>query len=291
MRVCVGDVSLFVEVVGTKLEVAAETVVERPTVVLLHGGPAWDHLTLLPEFSALSDVAQLIFYDHRGLGRSDPGDRATWTLSQWAEDLNRLITVLGLGKPIVFGQSFGGMVAQQFAVDYPDAYSGLILSSTAARIDLEGIVATFKRLGGEPLSTLARAFFTGADPSARDKFLVEGMPFYTRNSAPIGARSPFKPDVLDHFFSATGEAHRMDFRGRVRSIVAPTLIIGGDSDPVVPASAIFELAESFAPGVATAKIFDHCGHGPTRDQPEQALQIMRGFIAGLDAGSTMRDIL
>lgn len=278
MRVTVGDIALFVETVGTKLRIEDGTVVEKPTIVLVHGGPAWDHMLMLPDFGVLSDMAQLVFYDHRGLGRSDVSTRDTWTLEQWAADLHDLIETLGLDRPIILGQSFGGMVTQRFALDYPDSYSGLILSATAARFNLPEVVETFRRLGGEPLAALATAFYTGADPEARDRFLVEGFRFYTQSGVRIGVLSPLKPDVLDHFFSDEGCARRFDYRAELKQVDQPVLVLGGDSDPVISANAVRELAASFRPEVVQLEIFDNCGHGPARDQPDLALPIIRSFL-------------
>jgi proline iminopeptidase len=288
MFVDVGCQRLFVEVIGAKLAIHDCEVRERPTVVLAHGGPAWDHLTLRVDFEPLEDVAQLVFYDHRGLGRSDVSDPGSWTLKQWAADLHELLEVLGIYRPIVLGQSFGGMVAQRFATDFPESYSGLILSSTAARFDLDEVVSTFRRLGGEELATLAHSFYTSSNAEHRDRFLQEGFPFYTIQKAEIGAHSPFKPDVLDHFFSDSGDARTFDYRSDLVRVSAPVLILGGDSDPVISANAVRELADSFSPGVSELHIFETCGHGPVRDQPSSALAILRDFIARVSSSEDRR---
>nr|WP_047166159.1 alpha/beta hydrolase [Sphingomonas sp. Y57] len=288
MRVNVGDISLFMDVVGSQLAIEGGQVRSRPTVILLHGGPAWDHLALRPALEPLADVAQLVFYDHRGLGRSDRGEPARWNLRQWAADLHRLIGTLGVEKPIILGQSFGGFVAQRFAIDYPDSYAGLILLATAARFDLGPVVATFDRLGGTELARLARSFFTASDPSDRDRFLVEGLPHYTVSRSGIGALSLFEPHVLDHFFRIGGEAHSLDFRQMLPGLVAPALVVGGDRDPVILPAALRELGDSFSPGVAATHILEGCGHGPARDRPAEALALIRDFIAKVVDGGEGR---
>ncbi|WBX84177.1 alpha/beta fold hydrolase [Sphingosinicella microcystinivorans] len=285
MRVDIGELRLFVEILGEKLAVRDGQVVEKPTIVFVHGGPAWDHLTLRVDLESLADVAQLVFYDHRGLGRSDVSTPEDWTLTQWAADLHNLIRTLGLEKPIIFGQSFGGMVTQRFALDYPEDYSAIILAATAARFNLPEVIETFRRLGGEELATIAHSFYTAADPAHRDRFLVDGFRFYTVRSPQIGVLSPFKPDVLDHFFSDAGDAHRFDYRAELQRIDAPVLVLGGEVDPVISAGAVRELAESFRPGVAELHIFDDCGHGPARDQPEAALALLRNFVAKAASGA------
>ncbi|GBQ56921.1 alpha/beta fold hydrolase [Komagataeibacter swingsii] len=278
MLIDVGQQKLFFEVIGTKLRIAKGGVSEVPTVVFVHGGPAWDHLTLRMNFEQLQDVAQLIFYDHRGLGRSDVSTPAHWTLEQWAADLHGLIKTLGLEKPIVLGQSFGGMVAQKFAIDYPDDYSAIILSATAARFNLPEIVETFGTLGGPELRETALSFFTASGVEYRDRFLRECFPYYTVSTATIGALSPFKPDVLDHFFSDAGDGRFFDYRHALAAITKPVLVLGGDKDPVISPQAVCELAACFRPGIAELEIFDNCGHGPTRDRPEVALKLLRAFI-------------
>lgn len=278
MRVETKDVRLFVDVVGAKLRVRGDGAEEVPTIVFVHGGPAWDHLVLRTELAPLADDYQLVFYDHRGLGRSDASSPDRWTLSQWAADLHQLVTILGLRQPIVFGQSFGGMVVQRFALDYPDSYSALILSSTAARFNLPEVLDTFGELGGPELRALATSFYTAANAADRDRFLAEGLKHYTRSSTQIGALSSFKPDVLDHFFSDLGDGRRFDFRRELAQVSKPVLVLGGDCDPVISPRAVRELATCFPAGVARLEIFSECGHGPTRDQPEAALSVIRDFL-------------
>ena len=73
-----------------------------------------------PAFSVLSDIVQIVYFDHRGNGRSKGGDPATWNLAQWGDDVKGLCDVLGIERPIVYGGSFGGFVAQSYAARHPD---------------------------------------------------------------------------------------------------------------------------------------------------------------------------
>jgi len=276
MYISVGDIDIFVEVVGTRLGIRDGQVFEKPTVILLHGGPSLDHLAMRPDFEALAEHAQLIFYDHRGLGRSGKSHPGTWNLQTWARDLHVLVRTLGLGRPIILGQSFGGFVAQKYALDYPDDLGGLVLLSTAARIDLDHVVDNFTRAGGARIGELARAFFTAQSPEARDRFLEEGLPFYTVGRKKIGLLSQFEPAVMDHFFA--DESHSFDYRQALATVTVPTLVIGGDSDPATSATAARELGSCFAPGVAQTVILEQCGHGPMRDQPGKTLQVLSDYL-------------
>ena len=118
MLIDVGSARLFFAVVGESLDASTPKMDRRPTLILLHGGPGYDHPTLRPYFDRYSDTHQLIYLDHRGCGRSS-GKQETWHLDQWADDLTLFFKMLGIDSPIVFGQSFGGMVAMHFAARNP----------------------------------------------------------------------------------------------------------------------------------------------------------------------------
>ena len=80
MRVALRDgTRIFFEVIGTKLVADGPTMRERPTLLLLHGGPGFDHSGLATTLAPLSDVAQLVLLDHRGQGRSDGDDVGSGT--------------------------------------------------------------------------------------------------------------------------------------------------------------------------------------------------------------------
>lgn len=96
MRVSIGDVKLFVDVDGPGLVTDGATMRERPTLVTLHGGPGLDHTPFKQQyFSPLTSVAQVVYYDHRGNGRSDRGTPEQWNLDTWADDVVRLCDARG----------------------------------------------------------------------------------------------------------------------------------------------------------------------------------------------------
>ena len=154
MYIDVGSARLFFDLVGESLNAATADMVKRPTLILLHGGPGYDHSTLRPYFDRYSDTFQLIYLDHRGCGRST-GDQETWHLDQWADDLEVFCKTLGIDTPIVFGQSFGGMVAMHYAARYPKSVAKLILSSTAAQFRLDETKKMMRKLGGDYAAEVA----------------------------------------------------------------------------------------------------------------------------------------
>src|SRR6266436_2013192 len=148
MRVLVNGVRLFFDVEGASLVPEGPTMREKPTLVLLHGGPGLDHSLYKPAFSTFADVVQVIYLDHRGQGRSARSSPDQWNLATWADDLRAFCDALAIEHPIVFGESAGGWVAMAYATRYPDHPGKLILSSTSARRSLPRILAVFERLGG-----------------------------------------------------------------------------------------------------------------------------------------------
>ena len=150
MHVLVNGVRLFFDVEGAKLVPDGPSMREKPTLILLHGGPGFDHTIYKPAYSALADIVQVIYLDHRGNGRSDAGPKESWTLAQWGDDVRAFCDALGIEKPIVLGVSFGGMVAMSYATRHPPHPGKLVLVSTEAKGDsyLERRVEIFARLGG-----------------------------------------------------------------------------------------------------------------------------------------------
>lgn len=280
MFVTVNGARLFFDVVGPGLAVEAERMAERPAMIVMHGGPGFDHSTMRPYFDRYADAWQVIYLDHRGNGRSD-GAPASWTLEQWGDDVAAFCDALGIVKPVVLGQSFGGMVAMAYATRHPDHPSRLILSSTAARMHMEETIAMMEKLGGEAAAATARAFW--ADPSEQgiSDYLVTCMPLYNptadASAAQARARALMRFEVLFHFIR--GEQMGMDFRPALGRVACPTLVLAGAQDPITPLACAQEIAAALPAHLAELQVFDDAGHGVHRDQPERAEAVTRAFLA------------
>ncbi|MGH9887498.1 MAG: alpha/beta fold hydrolase [bacterium] len=280
MYVTVNGARLFFDVEGAKLVADGPSMHERPTLILLHGGPGFDHSSYKPSFSVLSDVAQLVYFDHRGQGRSDTGDPRDWTLAQWADDVRGLCDALGIEKPIVFGQSFGGTVAMAYAARHPDHPGKLVFSSGEARPDVELTLRRIEELGGAEAAVAARRMWETPG--------LEALPDYLRLVAPLYNRAPQDPhadartrlalDVLFHF--ARGEGRTMDLHPGLANVRCPTLVLGGELDPVCPIELQAEIAAALPAQHVRFERFAGCGHGVFRDDPERGFAVIRAFIAG-----------
>src|SRR5512139_1787412 len=146
------DASLFVKIVG-----------QGYPLVLMHGGPSLDHTTLLP-LKPLADQYTLIFYDHRCNGRSEGADVSTMTIDNLTADADALRQALGYDQWAVLGHSFGGNVALEYALRYPQNLSRLILMNTGGDqwwANHNGPEILAKRGFSPSAVEAARCFFNG----------------------------------------------------------------------------------------------------------------------------------
>ncbi|HEY1708600.1 MAG TPA: alpha/beta hydrolase [Rhizomicrobium sp.] len=278
----VGSARIFFDTVGSGLAVDGERMVARPALIVMHGGPGFDHSTMRPYFDRFADTHQVVYIDHRGNGRST-GEQSTLTLAQWGDDVKALCDVLGIEKPVVYGNSFGGMVAMAYASRHPEHPAKLILSSTAATMHFDETYRMMEERGGADARGIAERFWTTTDDAAIADYMRVCMPFYNSpgGNAELQAqarrRAILRGDTMRHF--STGEMRNMDVRTDLAKIACPTLITVGDYDPITPVVCSREIADAMRGGLAQLEIFEDAGHGVHRDQPEEAERVLRAFLA------------
>jgi proline iminopeptidase len=286
MHVSVNGVRLFFDVEGTKLVPEGPLMREKPTLLLLHGGPGFDHSIYRPAYSALSDVAQIVYLDHRGNGRSEDGPSESWNLAQWGDDVRVFCDTIGIADPIVLGASFGGMVAMSYATRHPDHPAKLVLISTEAvgGSYSERRVALFERFGGPEVGALARRRFLEArghpDQASLDAWRRLAMPLYTHRPREADAlrRAVVRPDVLHWFTRPGGESHRFDMLTELGRIQCPTLVLGGEDDPIHPIESQADIAAALPAHLVQFERFVDCRHAVVPDAPERAMAVIRDFI-------------
>ncbi len=279
MRVNVGDIGLWFDVEGSGLVVDDNAMRERPTVVLLHGGPGFDHSLFKPEYAALADVAQVVYLDHRGNGRSDRGDPADWRLDVWADDVRAFCDALGIEHPIVLGWSFGGMVAMAYAARHPDHPAKVILQSTAARMDIDRVTEAFRRVGGDEAADAARAFWSeGASPEAGAAYVQICLPVYGANTPDPSTmgRSQMNVELL----MDPGRVMReMNLLPGLAAVQCPTLVLAGEDDPICPIEAMEEIVDALPADLVRFERFPKAGHFLNLDDPDRFFGLVRDFIA------------
>lgn len=284
MRISIGDTRLFVDVDGAGLVPDGLAMRERPTLVMLHGGPGFDHTPFKQEiFAPLTGVAQVVYYDHRGNGRSDRGSAEDWNLDRWADDLVALCDVLGIEHPVVFGTSFGGFVALNYAVRHPGHPAKLILGSTCAHLNFERTFAMFERLGGPDARRIAELFWTAPTEAAFADYQRVCIPLYTQRPQPadLFPRITRNTDVAVHFRMNGGI--RFDLRDKIGAIRCPVLVMAGALDPMVTLEDQRELAASLPQNSTRFVVFPDAGHMLAFDHPETVIPLMLDFI---QTGST-----
>jgi proline iminopeptidase len=134
MRVQIDDGRLFFDVDGAKLRPNGPWLEEVPTVVLLPPGPGADHSSFKDILGPrLAQVAQVVYVDPRGDGRSDRSSPSRWNLEAWSRDLHTLLDALEIERPILLGSSTGALVALHYAAHHPERPERLVLISAVAR--------------------------------------------------------------------------------------------------------------------------------------------------------------
>ncbi len=285
MYLTVNGAKLFFDTVGPHLAITAEGPKAKPALLVLHGGPGFDHWGMRFFFDRFADIAQVVYLDHRGNGRSRGGnasDPTLWTLAQWADDIRGFCDALGIERPIVLGQSFGGMVAQAYAARHPGHAAGLIFSSTSAAMQLEDVLDGFEALGGAEARAVAARFWTHASEADIADYLRLCTPLY--NTTPrdpataVGGIAQW--DVFRHFSLPAGEIWKMDLRPGLAAVSSPTLVLTGDTDPVTPAARSAEIFAALRPEIGRYVEMPGTGHGTFRDAPGATEVLLRDFIAG-----------
>jgi proline iminopeptidase len=289
MRIAVDGTELYVDVDGPQIEVRGQDVIERPTLLALHGGPGFDHVHLKPALGPLREHAQIVYVDLRGQGRSGRPPIETCTLEQTADDVAALCGRLGIERPVVLGHSAGGFVALHLAVRHPEVAGGLVLCSTAPTLepisDGEPAPALADRAGPEATEVAARVFGGDMSPATMEEFARLVAPFYAgpaHMEVPLQLfpLSSFNPDVAQHFFQNL--ASKYDLRPRLGEIGVPTLVVGGGYDWVCPPAASRFLARSIPH--AELLLLEEAGHFSFAEDPDRFREAVVAFVGKVEAG-------
>lgn len=280
MRVQVNGIRMFFDVEGAGLVPDGAHMREKPQILLLHGGPGYDHSVFKPSFATLADVAQLIYVDFRGSGRSDLSDPATWCLEQWAEDVAELCEALEIRNPVVCGVSFGGYVAMQLALQRPDVPSRLVLLSTTAHLRIDRALNMFERLGGDVAREAAARFWSEPNADTFAQYQAHCIPLYESRPVEPEAiqRARFNRDVLFAFFRPGGQGRAFNLLPELGKIQCPTLIMNGTDDPITTIEDAQDIYASLPQKLARLERFPGCRHGVTREDPDRAFRLIREFV-------------
>ena len=284
----------LIDVNGTRLWVETEGTGEP--LLLLAGGPANSHLTFHPYFSALADRFQVIYLDYRGRGKSERPARWTdITFEQDVADIEGVREALGLERLSLYGFSYGGMVAQAYALRHPARVARLILANTVHSPEMwqrnheninREIANQFPEIWERILALRADGHRSN-DAAVQELYRVHVplVRFYdpsnaARLLAEPGSRNPelyraFAGDDIEFFLG--GEVARLpDFRPRLRELRMPLLILAGRYDRALYPACQLEF-KRHAPQ-AEFVWMERSGSFAHIEEPEALLAILRRFL-------------
>jgi proline iminopeptidase len=284
MRARIRDTEIFFDIDGASLVADGACMRERPTAFLIHGGPGNDHTGLKARYGRLAEKMQLVYFDHRGQGRSARGDPQKYTLDENVEDMEALRRYLGLGPIVSLGTSYGGTVAMAHAARYPSSVSHLILVATIAHA---GNVERAKQIAAargtaEQIAQCENLYAGRIDTPEKLRRYYEVMgPLYTRKDDPalsgVGLeRTILSPEALNRAHGPGGFLRSFDLRPELGAITAPTLILAGRHDWIC-APEFSEEMHQLIPG-SDLRIFEESSHSIGGDEPQKFLDAVAGFI-------------
>jgi pimeloyl-ACP methyl ester carboxylesterase len=272
------EVSLFVEVIGDGYPLA-----------LMHGGPGSDHSTMSP-FRPCADQFTLVFYDHRCNGRSEGADVSSMTWQNLTADAEALRQELGFDKWAVLGHSFGGMVALEYALRYPQSLSHLLLLDTCGdtwwvQVNAPKILA--KRGYSMSAVETARRFFNGEltpkeiGPAVRKlgrAYYHHLGPRLLAHDVLLGLRVKTRPEAL--IFGYGQLLKGWTVMDRLSEIKVPTMVMAGRDDFQFPP----EHQAALAAGMPNARleIIERAGHNASTERSGEVIQAVRDFLATVD---------
>ena len=249
--------------------------------VTLHGGPGMSGRSSdWATFQPLTDRYRLISYDQRGSGESEGAE--PYSHAQMVEDLEALRQTLELGKMVLLGGSYGGFIALEYALTYPQHLHAVILRDTAASNRFQGTSKDKAMQSGFPMDeeTLDRLFSGQVhdDQDFRDSYAMI-QPLYTVERDPERearqlAKIPFRYQTHNWAFSRNQPGY--DLVPRLGEIQVPVLVTVGRHDWITPLEASEELAAHLPNSELV--IFEHSGHSPQAEEPERFLETVRTFL-------------
>jgi len=272
-------------------------------LVILHGGPGASHDYFLPYLLPLARYNRIIFIDERGSGRSQKlEDRSGYTIENMVEDVEAVRQALGLGKVSLLGHSYGGALAQAYALKYQRNLSHLILASTwSSTVAMNQVFVRMKQNMTPELRERidkleAQGLFGHGKDYEKNRYTNEYMiaawgegyfPYVYHNHPdpnydPIAAGN-MSWDLYREMWGQHGEfvidgnLKSVEYTNRLPTIKLPTLILVGEHDECDPS-----LSETMHRKIAGSKlvILPNAGHMTFVDQTGMFIKTVHGFLSG-----------
>lgn len=264
---------------GTDLYV--ETNGSGPALLLMHGGLGLDHGAFRPYFDRLADRYTVVYYDHRGNGRSArfTDDSPELTMDQLAADGVGVLDALGLERATVIGHSYGGFIAQALATAHQDRLSGLVLLDTVPAFDY----APEPSGTDEQLAAFGSLF---AGPIADDETFGSTWstvwPLYfhqypAEDAARIHGATSYSAAAWNAAAGLLGTFNTLE---ALPGVDTPTLCVAGAHDFITPPDPGARRLVDLLPNAELA-VFDESGHYPFIEEADAFFAVLEGFLSRL----------
>lgn len=283
MKAAIRGTEIYFDIAGMQLAPVKNDFVEKPVVFMLHGGPGGDHLRFKQHSLEIQDMAQVVFIDHRGCGRSKKTNASEYTLENNIEDIEALRKHLGLERICILGTSYGGIVAQGYAIRYPKNVEKLILVVTApsyrfideAKKNLEARGTSRQIAMGEHLwngtfkdSKHVAEFFKVMDPLYSNMAKHKKKPVFGKST------TIWSHEAINKGFSDSLKNY--DFTTKLKKITCPTLILAGQNDWICSPNQSKILAEQIPN--SRLKIFKESSHAIAVDAHKKYIKAIKNFL-------------
>lgn len=273
--VTINGAELYVEVIGAGAG--------KPVLIAHHGGGGIGSYHEPKEtFGPLADLFQVVVFDARGCGISK-GD-APYSHKAWADDVEGLRLWMGVEQVVVAGGSYGGIIALEYAVAYPDRVSAMILRDTTAdKANFETLVANARKQDRVELNwENFDRYWSGQvrDDADLKALWAELIPLYDFEYDPVASAIAVEAGFYRHESHNWCFVHNVpnyDLKPFLPDLKIPTLVTVGRTDWVTPVSSS-EVIADLIPG-AKLVIFEKSGHSPQREEAALFQQTMRDFLA------------
>jgi len=238
----------FLHIRGLRVYYRSEGEPTKGTVLCLHGGPGLPYDYLTPLFDLARHGYRVVIYDQVGSGKSEvPKNPARYIIESFVEDTEEVRKALGLGKVNLLGFSWGGMLAQAYALKYQRNLSSLILSDTTSSVPLleEEAARIFHALPIETRQKITK--FEDVGDFQNPEYGRIMKEFQKKYNSRLATRpDPYRyssdranPDVGKflfgpNFVEVTGSMRYWDATGKLARLKIPCLVICGEYDFLSP---------------------------------------------------------
>ncbi len=245
--------------------------------LVAHGGPGLHH-GVYRTLDPLAAGRRLVYWDHRGHGRSGPLPDGPVSMSLFADDAVVLADRLGLDTFAVFGHSFGGWVAQELALRHPDRVSALILVATTPG-QLSATESPDDDQGPPPPAEVLKLLTTAPETDADLVDIYAKLaPHFLRGADPAPMVDSLDPGLVSaqsmvRVFEALGQWSVVD---RLAEIACPTLVVAGRHDVFCSVPQLTRIARRIPQ--AELVVFEDSGHFMWIEEPDRFFPLVASWL-------------